>query len=297
MSDDDDARSDGPAEVVTPAGLRDWALPAATGSKYGRGQVVVVGGALRSPGAAMISGLAALRVGAGRLTLAVGASVATHIAVAVPESGVVPLEETAEGHVRGAGIRAAEDDIASADAVLAGPGLDDADEAERLVRLLATLVSDDAVVILDAFALGVLPACRESAAHLAGRLVLTPNSSEAERLLGREAGDDAVADAREIARDYAAVVSMGGVVAAPDGRAWTIGAGGSGLGTSGSGDVLGGAVAGLCARGADPAQAAVWATHAHAAAGDRLAVQVGPLGYLASELLLELPRVLVELEA
>jgi ADP-dependent NAD(P)H-hydrate dehydratase len=283
MTEDDDARGEAAAEVVTPAGLRDWALPAATGSKYGRGQVVVVGGALRSPGAAMISGLAALRVGAGRLTLAVGASVATQVAVAVPESGVVPLEETAEGHVRGAGIRAAEDDIASADAVLAGPGLDDADEAERLVRLLATLVSDDAVVILDAFALGVLPACRESAAHLAGRLVLTPNSSEAERLLGREAGDDAVADAREIAREYAAVVSMG--------------AGGSGLGTSGSGDVLGGAVAGLCARGADPAQAAVWATHAHAAAGDRLAVQVGPLGYLASELLLELPRVLVELEA
>ncbi|RIJ51487.1 NAD(P)H-hydrate dehydratase, partial [Clavibacter lycopersici] len=74
MTDGDDARPDGPAEVVTPAALREWALPQATGSKYGRGQVVVVGGALRSPGAAMISGLAALRVGAGRLTLAVGAS-------------------------------------------------------------------------------------------------------------------------------------------------------------------------------------------------------------------------------
>ncbi|RIJ05371.1 NAD(P)H-hydrate dehydratase, partial [Clavibacter michiganensis subsp. insidiosus] len=55
--DDDDARTHAPADVVTPAALRDWALPAATGSKYGRGQVVVVGGALRSPGAAMISGL------------------------------------------------------------------------------------------------------------------------------------------------------------------------------------------------------------------------------------------------
>ena len=297
MSQDDEGRAEAPAEVVTPAGLRAWALPEPGASKYGRGQVVVVGGALRSPGAAMIAGLAALRVGAGRLTLAVGASVATGVAVAVPESGVVPLEETAAGHVRGAGIRAADADLASADAVLVGPGLDDADEAERMVRLLATLVPEDAVVVLDAYALGVLPACRESAAHLAGRLVLTPNSSEAERLLGREAGEDAVADAREIARDYAAVVTMGGVVAAPGGRAWSVGAGGSGLGTSGSGDVLGGAVAGLCARGADPAQAAVWATHAHAAAGDRLAVQVGPLGYLASELLVELPRVLVELEA
>jgi NAD(P)H-hydrate repair Nnr-like enzyme with NAD(P)H-hydrate dehydratase domain len=53
-------------------------------------------------------------------------------------------------------------------------------------------------------------------------------------------------------------------------------------------------VAGLAARGATPAQAATWATHAHSSAGDRLAVGVGPLGFLASELLTELPRVLVE---
>lgn len=53
---------------------------------------------------------------------------------------------------------------------------------------------------------------------------------------------------------------------------------------------------GLCARGAEPAQAAVWASHAHAAAGDRLSVRVGPLGFLARELLDELPLILVEVE-
>ncbi|MCU1405058.1 MAG: hypothetical protein JWQ43_1361, partial [Glaciihabitans sp.] len=83
----------------------------------------------------------------------------------------------------------------------------------------------------------------------------------------------------------------------PDGNGWRMGTGTVGLGTSGSGDVLAGAVAGLCARGASPAQATVWATHVHAAAGDRLAVQVGPLGFLASELLGQLPRVLVEISA
>ena len=67
------------------------------------------------------------------------------------------------------------------------------------------------------------------------------------------------------------------------------------LGTSGSGDVLAGAVGGLLARGAEPAQAAVWGQYAHAAAGDRLAARAGRVGFLARELLDELPQVLAAL--
>ncbi len=84
---------------ITPNVLREWPLPEPGAGKYGRGQVLVIGGASYTPGAAMLSALAALRVGAGRLTLAVGASVAHHVAVAVPESGVLPLAEDADGHV------------------------------------------------------------------------------------------------------------------------------------------------------------------------------------------------------
>ena len=288
----------GPAErlTVTPNLLREWPLPEAGDSKYGRGQVLVVGGARRSPGAAMLSGLAALRVGAGRLTLAVAASVATAVAVAVPECGIVPLDETDEGHVSGAGVDACERDLSAADAVLVGPGLDDADEAERMLRALVPLVGSESIVVLDAFALGVLPKVPEIVEVLRGRLVLTPNKEEAARLLERDLGD-LVDDIAEVARRYRAVVSCYDVIAHPDGRVWRTGTGGGGLATSGSGDVLAGAITGLCARGASPEQAAVWATHAHAAAGDRLAVPVGPLGFLASDLLDELPRVLVEIGA
>ncbi|MBG6238561.1 hydroxyethylthiazole kinase-like uncharacterized protein yjeF [Mycetocola sp. CAN_C7] len=282
------------ATFVTPHLLRDWPLPEAGDSKYGRGQVLVVGGALRSPGAAMLSGLAALRVGAGRLTLAVGASVATAVAVAVPESGVVPLEETADAHVAGAGVRAASKDLSDADAVLVGPGLDDADEAARMLTELLDLIGQESVVVLDAFALGVAPQVTGLVEAFGGRLVLTPNKEEAALLLGRDIGDLAD-DIGEIAGTFQAVVTCYDVIASPDGRIWRTGTGGGGLATSGSGDVLAGAIAGLCARGASPEQAAVWATHAHAAAGDRLAVPVGPLGFLASELLDELPRVLVEI--
>jgi ADP-dependent NAD(P)H-hydrate dehydratase len=282
--------------TITPDLLRSWPLPEPGNSKYGRGQLIVVGGAVRSPGAAVLAGLAALRVGAGRLTLAVAETVAPHVGVALPESGVVPLAETVDGHVLGAGLREATDDLSAADAVLVGPGLDDAEEAETMLRLLPGLVTDDAVVVLDAFALGVAVNVEELK-ELSGRLVLTPNTSEAERLLGEEPGEDDNATALEIAERYGAVVTYQSVVAAPDGRSWIVGTGSGGLGTSGSGDVLAGAIAGLCARGADAAQASVWAAHAHHSAGDRLAVRVGPLGYLARELLDELPRVLVEVGA
>ena len=273
---------------VTPNFLRSWPLPSPGASKYDRGQVVVIGGAERSPGAAMLSGVAALRMGAGRLTLAVSQPVAVAVAVAIPECGVVPLADN--------DLAAAAPDIDSADAVLLGPGLDDAEVAEGMLRALLDLVTPTTVVALDAYALGVASRVPELAARLDGRLVLTPNLAEAARLLDRDVddSDDPVGTVTELAQRYRAVVSCQGYVAADDGRMWSIGTGRVGLATSGSGDVLAGAIVGLCARGADLAQAAVWATYAHAASGDRLAVRVGPLGFLAGELLAELPSVLVE---
>ncbi|HEY0082691.1 MAG TPA: NAD(P)H-hydrate dehydratase, partial [Pyrinomonadaceae bacterium] len=65
-----------------------------------------------------------------------------------------------------------------------------------------------------------------------------------------------------------------------------------GLATSGSGDTLSGVIAGLAARGATPFQAAVWGVHLHALAGDELARRMGPLGFLARELLAEIPALM-----
>ena len=78
-------------ELLTPQLLRDWPLPAIQGSKYARGQILVIGGARSTPGAAMLSATAAMRVGGGHLTLGVADSVAVAVAVALPESGVVGL--------------------------------------------------------------------------------------------------------------------------------------------------------------------------------------------------------------
>ncbi|HEV7743320.1 MAG TPA: ADP/ATP-dependent (S)-NAD(P)H-hydrate dehydratase [Pseudolysinimonas sp.] len=292
--------SDTPATIVTPQLLREWGLPDGGDSKYSRGQVLVAGGAARSPGATMLAGAGALRVGAGRLTVAVAESVAAHVAVALPESGVIPLPESHSGGLDGrAAGRMLAPEISNADAALIGPGLDDIDETVALLDALFEdfeSQQDDPVMVLDAFALGALARRPELRDRMPARLVLTPNPGEAAALLGRDP-DDLGADTVEIARAFRASVACQGFIADPGGALWQIGTGASGLGTSGSGDVLAGAAAGFCARGVPPDRAAVWASYAHAVAGDRLAVQVGPLGYLAGELLFELPRVLVEIGA
>ena len=116
----------------------------------------------------------------------------------------------------------------------------------------------DTALVLDAYALGALSHAPDLLVGAGRRVVLTPNVTEAGHLLGREPGDDLDAEAAELAARYEAVVSLYGHIAAPDGRGWREESGDAGLGTSGSGDVLAGILAGLLARGADPAQAACW---------------------------------------
>ena len=281
--------------LITPRLLRSWPLPEPTGTKYSRGQVVVVGGARKTPGAAMLAGLAALRMGAGRLSMAVAESVAPHVAVAVPESGVQGLPESFLGSVTGVDVgRLLEREVTRADALLVGPGLDDEDGTLRVLEELLEMVSDDLPIVLDAYGATVLPDLdHRHVERLAGRVVMTPNTRELALLVDADelTADDIPSAAQEVVVRYGAHVACTGWVVTPEG-VWQVATGDTGLGTSGSGDVLAGAVAGLLSRGAAREQALVWGAYTHAAAGDVLATKFGRIGYLAGELLPELPLVL-----
>src|SRR5213592_4871243 len=95
-------------EPCTPADLPP--LPAPGSGKRERGDVLVVGGARKTPGAAALTGIAALRVGAGRLTVAVAESVAAPLAATFPEAGVIRLPETRSGAVAGSAAKVLKDD-------------------------------------------------------------------------------------------------------------------------------------------------------------------------------------------
>jgi ADP-dependent NAD(P)H-hydrate dehydratase len=283
--------------LVTPALLRRLALPAVDGTlgKESRGCVLVVGGSEEIPGAVMLAALGALRAGAGKLQVATSADVAPAVAVALPEARVIGLAHSRRGELARGAWRALEEEVGCCDALLVGPGMMDPAAGAELVRRClrgeprATLVVDAAP--MQAFA-------RRRAPVRGARVVLTPHAGEMAKLWGvtRDAVlADPVGIARAAAARFGAVVALKGVetvIAAPDGATYRNTAGNAGLGTSGSGDVLSGVIAGLCARGADPLRAALWGVHLHACAGDALARAVGPVGYLARELLAELPRVL-----
>ncbi|NRD09055.1 ADP-dependent NAD(P)H-hydrate dehydratase [Rathayibacter agropyri] len=280
------------SEVIDRALLdRRWPLPAPGGSKHARGDVVVIGGARKTPGAAILAGVAALRTGAGRITLCVAESVAPAAAVALPECGVVPLPETRGGSISGRGLEALAGELASADVALVGPGLDDPRATAATLRALAPLLDDVPAVHLDAFPLGVLPGQRRVARRLAGRLLLTPNTEEAARLLGAEV-DDVKRAALAIAARYDAIVSLFNTIASPDGDVVRVEGEHPGLATAGSGDVLAGATAGLRGRGVDPMGAAAWGAYLHTEADTVLTGRLGPAGYLAREIAGEFPAVL-----
>lgn len=282
-------------QVVTPAALRDWPLPVPDGgAKRARGTVLVVGGSRGTPGAVLLAGVAALRVGAGVLQLAGPESVATALGIHVPEALALGLPETGSGSVSRDAVEVLADVLGSAQAVLIGPGLYGAEESMALVAGLTEHLGAETALVLDAQGLsGLRP---QTVASPAGRLVLTPNAGEAAELLGGDAEDLADA-ARAIAERFGAVVALQGHIADAQGRLWVDESGHIGLGTPGSGDVLAGLITGLLARGAEPAQAACWGAHLHGTSGERLAARIGRLGFLARELLEEAPLVLAELQA
>jgi hydroxyethylthiazole kinase-like uncharacterized protein yjeF len=274
-----------PSEDVGPELLRKWGLPDPGESKKTRGSVMVVGGSLRTPGAIALAGEASLRVGAGRLGMLVPETIQGRLGVAVPESAVFALPADADEPFSDS-VRS---ELESADAVLVGPGFDDPDETRATLLAIADI--GVAALVLDAFAIGVLPDIPR--AKLPAVLVLNVNLEEAAILLGRDVAEDGIADLAEIASRYRAVVNCYGTVCTDTGEAWRFVGGGPGLGTSGSGDVLAGAIAGFLARGVQPAQAAAWASWAHARAGDRLTNRMG-IGFLARDICAELTPAIAE---
>jgi len=257
---------------------------------------MVIGGASEVPGALLLAGVAALRTGAGKLQLAGPRSVAPSLGVALPEARVFSLPETGEGLLdRRSGGRAA-DCAKGADAILIGPGMLNEDAIRGFMDELIHKVADKQLVI-DALALSALRGGRYRFTEDT-QVVLTPNIAEMSKITGEtkpavEADPQGIA--MTVASDLNAVVALKGAetfIATPYGELFRYTEGEVGLATSGSGDVLAGALVGLIARGATLDQAAVWAVYLHGAAGNRLKRRIGPIGFLARELVDELAPVM-----
>jgi NAD(P)H-hydrate epimerase len=230
-------------------------------------------------GAVRLCGEAALRSGAGKVTLVTRPEHAGLINLACPELMVRGMDSAA----------ALADLLAQVDALVAGIGLGRSGWSREL---FTACLGSPAPLVLDADGLNLradLPL---------RRWILTPHPAEAGRLLERSAAavqGDRVTAAQELAARYQAVIVLKGcgtVVADADGRYAICPLGNPGMATAGTGDVLSGIVGALLAQGLDCWAAATTGVVAHAWAGDLAAAERGERGLLASDIARQLPAVL-----
>lgn len=282
------------ADILDPAWLRRHPLPVPPEDtdKNSRGRVVLVGGSLRVPGGLTLTATAALRAGAGKVQIGLPEALAIPTGLAMPEAAVIALPSGKDGEIADASPLLS--DIKPQTCLALGPAVTSPDAAGVVLDALLP-VAGEMPVILDAAAVNAAAGRRDAVASLPGGAVLTPHVGEMAQLTGLEAGDiesrreDVV---RQAARDFNAVTILKGpttLIASPDGETLLYGGGGAGLATGGSGDVLTGIIAALCARGMPAWEAVCWGVWLHGEAGRRLAERLGPMGYLARELPAELP--------
>src|SRR4051812_44356410 len=269
------------SHAVDDALLRGWPLPAVEedGDKESRGRVLVLAGSGEMPGAAVLAATAALRAGAGKLVIATPRSAAPAVGLSMPEARVIALPEASDGSPTIFGLPALQAIASSTACLLVGPGMVGREGTLAFVQALLPLFRD-ATVLLDALAMDIV----RSLGRFQQPVILTPHAGEMAHLTGHEKEDlqeEPVTVALRTAAAWNAVVALKGAttaIATPGGQAWTHRSHAPGLGTSGSGDVLAGVIAGLAARGASPEQAVAWGVALHARAGEALARRSGRVG-------------------
>jgi NAD(P)H-hydrate epimerase len=266
--------------------------------KNTHGQVLIAAGSRGYSGAAALCGSAAMRAGAGLVTIATPASAQSSVAMTtMPEVITTALAETDRGAVSD---EAAEYFLRlsqKADVIAVGPGLASDDERTRtFVRSVVERRTKPCVLDADGLnSLAPWPDEIKGSAQLP--LVLTPHPGEMLRLLGTEdksALDDRVAVAREFATSRQVILVLKGsqpLVAAPDGRVFINPTGNAGLGTAGAGDTLTGLTSAFLAQSfatlrdtADPLRATVAALYVGGLAGDFAAKKLGLRTMVASDI-------------
>lgn len=308
-------------EVVTPQMVRSWLPPRPPDAHKGTfGRAMIVAGSSNYTGAARLAGAAAVRSGAGLVTVALPAPIHSAVAAGLPEATYVLLP-----HELGVIARPADEILAKQiegyDALLLGPGLGRERETVEFVRALLTGGTERPQVgflgteeqpaqpaallplVVDADGLNILAGMRDWPRRLPSDTVLTPHPGEMARLMSStvaEVQSDRVRAAQEQARAWGHVVVLKGaftVVAAPDGRTALEPFANAGLATGGTGDVLAGIIVALRAQGLSPFEAAAAGGYLHGLTGELARARLGTAGMAAGDLVGEIPEAWQRVEA
>lgn len=277
--------------------LRDMPRRSSDSTKFSSGNVFIIGGSRGLTGAPSMSALAAMRAGAGYVTVGAPASLELSFTVRLLEAMMVGLPEDGDGHLEPSNEEPLLKAIGRADAVVLGPGLSKDPGAQALARAVVPRI--DVPLVLDADGLNALVGhVEEILPQRRWPTVLTPHSGELARLLdttSEEVERSRLRHAREAAAITHSFVVLKGddtLVAAPSGRVAISRGRAPGLATAGTGDVLAGVIGAMLAKGMGVAQAACAGVYAHVRAGQIAAAPHGPDGVIASDVISALPAAL-----
>jgi NAD(P)H-hydrate epimerase len=287
-------------ELMTRSGMRELITPRAPDSHKGDyGHVLVIAGSRGKTGAAHLSGVGALRSGAGLVTVATPRCCQQTVAVMAPEYMTEAIDETADGLDPAAVDRVLE---LGRDVIAIGPGLGRAKNTAEFIRTLFDRATTP--LIVDADALNAFSSDPDRLRGREGRdVIITPHPGEMARLVGMST-DEVQASRLEIARNFAVsqhvyVILKGHrtLIATPDEKVFINPTGNAGMATGGTGDVLTGMIAAWLAQLLDAEAACKLAVYLHGMAGDLTEADEGEVSMTAVDLVRHLGDAVLELTA
>lgn len=320
LPDDQKELSEIKTELADEKQLLAW-LPTRTldAHKGTFGRVIVIAGSINFPGAAALAGLAAYRVGAGLVTMAVPSVIQGLLAPAFPEATWILLPHEL-GVIGGNALDVLHDELGQAEAIVLGPGFGQEETTKLFLMRFFGMENrgqrgrigfvrqgeeprDQALelpaCVIDADGLKLLAKSDDWPQNLPKETILTPHPGELALMTGlsiEAIQKDRINIARDWAMKWGQILVLKGantVVAAPDGRAMVIPIASPALARAGTGDVLAGAIAGLRAQGLAGYEAAVLGSYIHGRAGLAAARKLGTTAsVLASEVAEAIPEVM-----
>ena len=280
--------------LLTPERIRGAFRPRNPDSHKGTtGHVLVVSGSVGKTGAAAMTAMSAMRAGAGLVTLAIPESLNPVLETQVLEAMTYPLPETENGIIGESSFNKIMDLLAGKKCLAIGPGLGEAPETKKLVHRI--IKESPVTIVIDADGLNNLAGSTEILKKAKAPLILTPHPGEMARLMDSTAGSvqkDRISCARKFAEKFNVHIILKGaktIIAHPEGNIFINPTGNPGMASGGMGDVLTGIIAGLVAQGFSPESAAHTGVYLHGAAADILAENIGPFGYLSTEVMNAIP--------
>ena len=282
-------------QLLTSRSLAPKILSRPLGSHKGSfGHVVVVAGSVGKSGAAILTSLSALRVGAGLVTLATPKSVESSLHQKPPEIMTLPLDETQEKTLSDEALNPLIQFISDKAVVAIGPGLSTHPTTVELIWKALTQIKQP--IVLDADGINALVGHLDMLHQIKTPIILTPHPGEMGRLCGlgtHKVQQDRLGIAMSFSRKYGVIVVLKGahtVIATPRGDHFINSTGNPGMATAGMGDALTGMIAGLIAQRYEPRLAAMLAVYLHGQAGDLAAQSIGQVGFLAGDLINHIPK-------